>query len=86
MYLLYSGELPFYSEVEKLLIDQILEQDPLPPREHQPEIPPALEAIILKCLKKKVEERYPSARALRADLVRHFPHYGTRTGRWPWIH
>jgi CheY-like chemotaxis protein/predicted Ser/Thr protein kinase len=86
MYLLYTGELPFYSEVEKLLIDQILEQEPTPPREENPEIPPALEAIILKCLKKKVEERYPSAVALRDDLLRRFPHYGTQTGRWPWIH
>jgi PAS domain S-box-containing protein len=86
MYLLYTGELPFYSEVEKLLIDQILEQEPLPPREENPEIPPALEAIILKCLKKKVEERYPHALALRDDLLRQFPHYGTQTGRWPWIH
>ncbi len=85
MYLLYTGELPFYSEVEKLLIDQILEQEPEPPRELNPEIPPALEAIILKCLKKNVEERYPQARALKADLLRHFPHYGTQTGRWPWI-
>jgi CheY-like chemotaxis protein len=86
MYLLYTGELPFYSEVEKLLIDQILEQEPVPPREENPEIPPALETIILKCLKKKVEERYPSAVALRDDLLRQFPHYGTQTGRWPWIH
>ncbi|MCK9374943.1 MAG: protein kinase [Syntrophobacterales bacterium] len=86
MYLLYTGELPFYSEVEKLLIDQILEQEPVPPREENPEIPPALEAIILRCLKKKVEERYPSAVALRDDLLRQFPHYGTQTGRWPWIH
>ncbi|MDD2902410.1 MAG: protein kinase [Syntrophales bacterium] len=85
MYLLYTGELPFYSEVEKLLIDMILEQEPLPPREENPEIPPALEEIILKCLKKKVEERYPDALALRDDLLRQFPHYGTQTGRWPWI-
>jgi DNA-binding response OmpR family regulator len=85
MYLLYTGELPFYSEVEKLLIDQILEQEPRPPREENPEIPPALEDIILKCLKKKVEERYPHALALRDDLLRQFPHYGTQTGRWPWI-
>jgi CheY-like chemotaxis protein len=85
MYLLYSGELPFYSEVEKLLIDQILEQEPAPPREHNPEIPEALEHIILKCLNKKVEERYPQAIALKADLLKHFPHYGTQTGRWPWI-
>ena len=86
MYLLYTGELPFYSEVEKLLIDQILEQEPTPPREENPEIPPALEAIILKCLKKKLEERYLSAVDLRGDLLRQFPHYGTQGGRWPWIH
>ena len=85
MYLLYTGELPFYSEVEKLLIDLILEQEPTPPRELNPEIPAPLEAIILKCLKKNVEERYPHAQALKADLLRHFPHYGTQTGRWPWI-
>jgi len=85
MYLLYTGELPFYSEVEKLLIDMILEQEPRPPREENPEIPPALEEIILRCLKKKVEERYPHALALRDDLLRQFPHYGTQTGRWPWI-
>ncbi len=77
MYLLYTGELPFYSEVEKFLIDQILEQEPIPPREHNPEIPATLEKIILQCLKKKVEERYPNALALKADLLRHFPHYGT---------
>ena len=85
MYLLYTGELPFYSEVEKLLIDLILEQEPEPPRELNPEIPAPLEAIILRCLKKNVEERYPHARDLKEDLLRHFPHYGTQTGRWPWI-
>lgn len=85
MYLLYTGELPFYVEVEKLLIDMILEQEPEPPRELNPEIPAPLEAIILRCLKKNVEERYPHARALKEDLLRHFPHYGTQTGRWPWI-
>jgi serine/threonine protein kinase len=80
MYLLYTGELPFYSEVEKLLIDMILEQEPVPPREQNPEIPAALEAIILKCLAKRVEERYPQARALKEDLLRSFPHYGSQGG------
>ena len=85
MYLLYTGELPFYSEIEKLLIDLILEQVPTPPRELNPEIPAALEAVILNCLKKNPAERYPHAQALKADLLRHFPHYGTQTGKWPWI-
>ena len=80
MYLLYTGELPFYSEVEKLLIDQILEQEPLPPREENPEIPPALEAVILKCLKKKLEERYVSAVALRATSCANSPSTAPRAG------
>jgi serine/threonine protein kinase len=41
-----------------------------------PDIPEALEAIILKCLEKDVKKRYPSALALKADLLRHFPGYG----------
>jgi len=78
MYLLYTGDLPFYSDVEKYLIDHILEKEPLPPREHNPEISPELETIILKCLKKKVVERYENALALKADLLCHFPNYGGR--------
>jgi DNA-binding response OmpR family regulator/predicted Ser/Thr protein kinase len=76
MYLLYTGELPFYSDNEKFLIDLILEQEPTPPRELNPDLPPELEAIILKCLKKDPRERYPSALALKGDLMRHFPEYG----------
>jgi len=76
MYLLYTGELPFYSDNEKFLIDLILEQEPTPPRELNPDLPPELEAIILKCLKKNPRERYPSALALKADLIRCFPEYG----------
>jgi hypothetical protein len=36
----------------------------------------ALETIILKCLKKNVDDRYPDAQALREDLLHHFPDYG----------
>jgi serine/threonine protein kinase len=78
MYMLYTAEPPFYSEVEKLLIDQILETEPTPPRELHPELPETLEAIILKCLEKDLGKRYASALELKADLLRHFPHYGER--------
>ena len=76
MYLLYTGLLPFYDDLEKTLIDLILETEPAPPHLENPEIPPALESIILKCLKKNVEERYTDAQALREDLLQHFPDYG----------
>jgi serine/threonine protein kinase len=83
MYMLYAEELPFYSEVEKLLIDQILEKEPTPPRQVNPEIPEALEAIILKCLEKDVKKRYASALALKADLLSTFPATANREPE-PW--
>jgi eukaryotic-like serine/threonine-protein kinase len=76
MYLLYTGLLPFYDDLEKTLIDLILETEPAPPHLENPEIPPALESIILKCLKKDVSERYVDAQALREDLLQQFPDYG----------
>jgi len=76
MYLLYTGLLPFYDDLEKTLIDLILESEPVPPHEENPDIPPALEAIILKCLEKNIDNRYPDAQALRKDLLDHFPDYG----------
>ncbi len=76
MYLLYTGLLPFYDDVEKTLIDLILESEPAPPHLENPEIPPALEEIICNCLKKKVDERYADAQALREDLLTKFPDYG----------
>lgn len=81
MYLLYTGLLPFYDDLEKVLIDKILSEEPVPPREENPDLPEALEAIILKCLKKDVNERYPDALSLKEDLRRHFPDYGQRP--WP---
>jgi serine/threonine-protein kinase len=45
-------------------------ESPVPPRQINPSVPPALEAIILKCLAKNPVNRYPSAEDLRADLRR----------------
>ncbi|OPZ19920.1 MAG: Serine/threonine-protein kinase PknB [candidate division BRC1 bacterium ADurb.BinA364] len=42
---------------------------PTPPREIIPDITPSLNQIIMTCLEKKPDQRYQSARALRAHLV-----------------
>ncbi len=76
MYLLYTGLLPFYDDLEKNLIDLILQKEPVPPRQENPELSEALEAIILKCLQKDAAARYPDAQALKDDLLRHFPDFG----------
>jgi PAS domain S-box-containing protein len=76
LYLLYTGLLPFYDDVEKTLIDLILESKPPLPHLENPEIPPALEEIILKCLRKDVDQRYADAQALQEALLEKFPDYG----------
>ena len=47
-----------------------MQDQPAPPSTSVPDIPAGLEAIIIKLLPKKPDDRYPSAEDLRADLHR----------------
>ena len=76
MYVLYTGMFPFYHEVEKVLMDIILGVPPSPPSKFNEELDPGIERIILKCLEKSPEDRYPDARALKEDIINSFPGYG----------
>ncbi len=76
MYVLYTGMFPFYHEVEKILMDMILEYPPSPPSKFNKALDPKIEQIILKCLVKNPENRYPDAGALREDITQSFPGYG----------
>ncbi len=70
MYQLHTGYLPFYDELEKEMMDKILEVEPDPPREHNQDISPAIEAVILKLLQKDPGRRHQSAEELLAELKR----------------
>jgi serine/threonine protein kinase len=68
---LYSallGKLPFTASNQAQLLDKILNQDPIRPRNLDPELPEELEAIILKALHKDRERRYQSAGQIQADI------------------
>jgi serine/threonine protein kinase len=49
----------------------IMEERPVRPRDINRDIPRGLETIILNCLEKHPSDRYPTADALLADLLRH---------------
>ena len=66
-YLMLTGQLPFQGSTTRL-ITEIQNRHPLPPRQLNETIPPELERICLKCLKKPLESRYPTAFDLADDL------------------
>ncbi len=76
LYNMMVGRLPFDSSTTDLVsvIYQHLEKEPTPPSELNPDIPPAVEVVILKALQKNREERYNSplemSNALNAALGR----------------
>ncbi|MFO0871362.1 MAG: SUMF1/EgtB/PvdO family nonheme iron enzyme [Pirellulales bacterium] len=67
-YELLTGRRPFHGETNDELFDDILHSDPMPLRQHRPELPPELERICLKCLEKRMGNRYTTAADLAEDL------------------
>ena len=55
LYELLTGSPPFRNGTVMETVVEVLERDPLPPRELRPEIPKELETICLKCLEKNPE-------------------------------
>jgi eukaryotic-like serine/threonine-protein kinase len=65
------GRPPFRGEDPLAVAYQHVQEQPTPPREINADLDPTLEAIVLKCLAKTPQARYPSAEDLRADLRRY---------------
>jgi beta-lactam-binding protein with PASTA domain/tRNA A-37 threonylcarbamoyl transferase component Bud32 len=70
LYELVVGRPPFSGDSPVAIAYKQVHESPTPPRQINPSVPVALEAIILKCLAKNPANRYPSAEDLRADLRR----------------
>ena len=68
LYEMLTGRLPFEGETPVSVAIQHINSIPIPPRDLNPSIPPALEAITLKAMAPKVEDRYASADEMLDDL------------------
>jgi serine/threonine protein kinase len=71
LYEMLTGRPPFVADAPLAVAYKHLEEDPAPPSEVNPEVPPALEAVVLRALAKDPGDRYPSAEAVLADLERY---------------
>jgi serine/threonine protein kinase len=67
---LLTGEPPFTGDTPVAVAYQHVREDPRLASELNPQVTPQLDAIVLKALSKKPADRYQSAAAMRADLVR----------------
>jgi serine/threonine protein kinase len=68
IYQMATGQLPFSGSTPADMKDRILHAAPETVMRLNPDIPPELERITLKCLDKRTDGRYQSARELLTDL------------------
>lgn len=68
-YQLLTGRLPFLGTNNYSIIYQIINVDPAPPSRFRNEVPPQVDAIVLRMLKKITADRYQTWGDLAGDLV-----------------
>ena len=70
LYELTTLQCAFDSEDRGQLANLVLEGEVVSPRKLVPRLPAALETIIIKSMSRRSEDRYPTAKAMAADLLR----------------
>lgn len=68
MYFALTGRMPFDGDTTKELLQGILGGEPVPPTQLVPVVPPGLERVCLRCLRKAPKERYLTAQLFVEDL------------------
>ncbi|MGM0558391.1 MAG: serine/threonine-protein kinase [Myxococcota bacterium] len=69
LYKLCTGDVPFNAATEFALMMAQVEAPPTPPSELNPDVSPALEKVILRCLAKRPDDRYPSVKDLTLAML-----------------
>lgn len=69
LYQLLTGQLPFNDPHHLAVMYAIVNQDPRPPRELNPDIPPSLEEVVLKAMAKDPAQRSASSAEMGAAIL-----------------
>ncbi len=71
LYELLTGRPPFVGESPVAVAYQHVREPAVPPSTYDSELPPEIDSIVMKALAKRLDERYQSAAAMRADIERY---------------
>jgi len=71
LYELLTGRPPFIGDSPVAVAYQHVREPARPPSDHDTDLPEAVDAIVMKSLAKRVEDRYQSAAAMRNDIERY---------------
>ena len=67
LYELLTGRPPFVGEAQDVLFERLVDE-PRAPSDHNPEVGPDLDAVVLRSLRRDPGDRHPSAEAMKDDL------------------
>jgi eukaryotic-like serine/threonine-protein kinase len=70
LYELLTGRPPFTGDSPVAIAYQHVRENPIPPSQVDPDVPPWADAIVLKAMAKSPADRYQTAADMRADLQR----------------
>jgi len=68
LYQMLTGERPFAGEITSTVIYRIINEEPIPPRKINIQVPPAFNLIVMKALSKDPAERYQTCQELLNDI------------------
>jgi serine/threonine-protein kinase len=78
-----TGKRLFTGDLEAIVLASVLNERVLPPSEHNPDVPPALDEIVLRGLRRDPSERYATARDMANALeAGGFAMSATAIGEW----
>ena len=84
LYCLLTGRAPFTGRSAGEVLASVQKGDFPPPQQVEPGAPPALQAICIKAMALRPEDRYPSAQALAQDIERWLADEPVTAWREPW--